>query len=93
MVAYGMSVGVRLGILDAEAYRHTIQRAYRGLRKNAMKQEGAYLIPTRVCLGTCIGDPEYYYKRPTGEGVDYAIGIYIMFGLEYERLTNNITHS
>ena len=93
MFAYGMSVGVRLGILDEEAYINTIQRAYRGLRKNAMKQEGAYLIPTRVCLGTCIGDPEYYYKRPTGEGVDYAIGIYIMFGLEYERLTNNITHS
>jgi len=93
MFAYGMSAGVRLGILDKETYMNTIQKAYNGLRQNAMKQEGSYLIPIHVCLGTCIGDPEYYYKRPTGEGVDYAIGIYIMFGIEYEKLMKNETHS
>jgi len=40
----------------------------------------------KVYEGTCIGDKAYYFGRKTKEGVNYAIGSYIMFYLEYEKL-------
>ncbi|MDO9614142.1 MAG: hypothetical protein Q7J86_06410, partial [Bacteroidota bacterium] len=57
-----------------------------GLKKHASRTEGKYVIPTKVCEGTCIGDRAYYFGRKTKEGVNYAIGAYIMLGLEYENL-------
>lgn len=86
MFAYGMAIGVRLKILDGETFLPVIEKARDGLQKYATRQEGKYLVPTRVCEGTCIGEKPYYYARKTKEGVNYAIGAYIMFELEYAKL-------
>ena len=60
-----------------------------------MKQEGAYLIPTRVCLGTCnIADPgvllEYMSDR-RGSKITLIgnLTLYLYVGAT-RRLTNNI---
>ena len=86
MFAYGITIGIEMKVLNRKTFLPVVQKAYSGLRKNATKTEGKYLIPTRVCEGTCIGDRTYYFGRKTKEGVNYAIGAYIMFDLEYAKL-------
>lgn len=86
MFAYGITIGLEKKVLKQKTFLPVIEKAYAGLQKNATKTEGKYLIPTRVCEGTCIGDKAYYFGRKTKEGVNYAIGSYIMFYLEYEKL-------
>ena len=86
MFAYGMAIGIELKILDQKTFLPVIEKAHAGLLQYATRQEGKYLIPTRVCEGTCIGEKPYYYARKTKEGVNYAIGTYIMFELEYGKL-------
>ena len=89
MFAYGITIGLEKKVLKEKAFLPVIEKAYAGLRKNATKTDGKYLIPTKVCEGTCIGDKAYYFGRQTREGVNYAIGSYIMFYLEYEKMVGN----
>jgi unsaturated rhamnogalacturonyl hydrolase len=86
MFAYGITKGLELKVLNKKIFLPVVEKAYNGLQKNATKTEGKYLIPTKVCEGTCIGDRAYYFGRKTKEGVNYAIGAYIMFDLEYAKL-------
>ncbi len=89
MFAYGLTLGVKLKVLKKAKFLPVIEKAYTGLRQNATRIDGKYLIPTKVCEGTCIGDRAYYFGRKTKEGVNYAIGAYIMFFLEYDKLLKN----
>jgi unsaturated rhamnogalacturonyl hydrolase len=86
MFAYGMAIGIDLEVLNRKQFLPVVERAFSGLKKQASRAEGKYLIPTKVCEGTCIGDRAYYFGRKTKEGVNYAIGAYIMLGLEYEKI-------
>jgi unsaturated rhamnogalacturonyl hydrolase len=86
MFAYGITIGLERKVLNQKTFLPVVEKSYAGLQKYATKQDGKYLIPTRVCEGTCIGDKAYYFGRKTKEGVNYAIGSYIMFYLEYEKL-------
>jgi unsaturated rhamnogalacturonyl hydrolase len=86
MFAYGITIGLKHKVLKTNRFLPVVEKAYAGLQQNATKNEGKYLIPTKVCEGTCIGDKDYYFGRKTKEGVNYAIGAYIMFYLEYEKL-------
>jgi unsaturated rhamnogalacturonyl hydrolase len=86
MFAYGMAIGVDLEVLNRKTFMPVVEKAWSGLKKHASRTEGNYVIPTKVCEGTCIGDRAYYFGRKTKEGVNYAIGAYIMLGLEYEKL-------
>ena len=86
MFAYGITIGLEKKVLKQKTFLPVIEKAYAGLQKNATKSDGKYLIPTKVCEGTCIGDRAYYFERKTKEGVNYAIGSYILFFLEYEKL-------
>lgn len=86
MFGYALTVGILEGVLSKKIYLPVINKVYNGLKKYATVSEGKYLAPSKVCLGTCIGDKEYYYKRSVGIGVNYAVGSYIMFGLVYDKL-------
>ena len=87
MFAYGMTIGLKHGILKKSVYQPVVDKVYYGLRRYAMADMGSgHLSPDKVCVGTCIGDKEYYYNRQTSTGVVFAVGLYIMFGLEYEKL-------
>jgi unsaturated rhamnogalacturonyl hydrolase len=86
MFAYGITIGVELKVLNLKTFLPVIEKSHAGLHRYATRKEGEYLIPTHVCEGTCIGDKSYYFGRKTKEGVNYAIGAYIMFDLEYEKL-------
>jgi len=86
MFGYGIAIGLRHNVLDNKTFRTVVEKAYSGIRHAAIRRDGKYLIPIKVCEGTCIGNRDYYFNRRTKEGVNYAIGAYILFGLEYEKL-------
>jgi len=90
MFAYGITIGLEHKVLKQKMFLPVVEKAYAGLQKNATKTDGKYLIPTRVCEGTCVGNKAYYFGRKTKEGVNYAIGTYIMLYLEYEKLKNSL---
>lgn len=85
MFAYTITMGLKMKLLDKKKYEPIIERAYKGLRDMSMRADGAYLIPTRVSGGTCVGDEDYYLTRKIGEGTGFGYGSFIMFGLAYEQ--------
>jgi len=89
MFAYTITKGLQLKILDKKKYFPMAKSSYDGLRMLSMRNPGggAYLIPTRVSGGTCVGDKEYYLTRKIGEGTGFGYGSFIMFGLAYEQYT------
>ena len=85
MFAYTILKGINLHILPANTFLPVVNKAYEGLRKYSLRKEGSqYLVPTRICIGTCIGDKNYYYHRKQVEGNDFGIGIFSMFEQAYE---------
>jgi unsaturated rhamnogalacturonyl hydrolase len=88
MYAYTIVKGLQLNILNKKKYFPMVEKSYQGLRNLSMRNpSGAYLIPTRVSGGTCVGDKEYYLNRKIGEGTGFGYGSFIMFGLAYEKYT------
>ncbi len=89
MFAYTITKGLQLKILDKKKYFPMAKSSYVGLRALSLRNPGggAYLIPTRVSGGTCVGDKEYYLTRKIGEGTGFGYGSFIMFGLAFEQYT------
>jgi unsaturated rhamnogalacturonyl hydrolase len=85
MFAYGINTAIRMGLVKEEAYKSSVSKAYYGLRKHSLiPVKEKYLTTKNVCVGTCIGDKEYYFKRGSQKGKPYGIGMAMIFGLRYE---------
>jgi len=84
MFGYSILEGIKLGILDKKTFMPIVDLAFKGL-KNSTRVESKYIIPTRICDGTCVGDKEYYYHRRLIEGNDYGIGLFSMFAQKYKK--------
>jgi len=78
MFAYAMILGIRDGILHKKTFQPVVEKAYAGIEKFSLKPVDKYMTITNICIGTCIGDKEYYYKREVMEGAYYAVGAAIM---------------
>jgi unsaturated rhamnogalacturonyl hydrolase len=86
MFAFGITTALKLGIVNDEAYKTSAALAYSGLRQYSLVPVAdKYLITQNVCMATCIGNKDYYLKRPVQKGKPYAIGMFIRFGTKYER--------
>lgn len=93
MFAYGIQSALRHGVVQEPRYRLCTDKAYAGLRAHSIVSKGSrYLTVKNVCVGTCIGNKQYYYQRKTKTGSPYGIGMCIQFGLQYE-LQNGLRKS
>lgn len=87
MFGYGIAGALRMGIVEGEAFRQSVDRAYEGLRKHSTEHKGGgYLSTKNVCVGTCIGDKEYYFRRKAKTGKAFGLGMFILFGRAYQTL-------
>lgn len=86
MFAYAIVKGMQLNVFNQKQYFPMVEKAYDGLRRMSMRNPdgSAYLVPTRVSGGTCVGDQAYYLGRKLTEGTGFGYGSMIMFGLAYE---------
>ena len=86
MFGYGIANALRHKIVSDNIYDHSIRMAFEGLRQYSMSPIGdAYLTPTNVCTGTCIGDKNYYFKRAKQKGKPYGVGMFIQFYMAYTK--------
>ncbi len=86
MFAYTITMGLKMKILDKKLYGPMVEKSYQGLRSMSLKSAGAaYLIPTKVSGGTCVGDENYYLTRKITEGTGFGYGSFILFGTAYEQ--------
>ncbi len=86
MFAYGINNALRLGVVSGDAYEQSVALAYRGLRTySIVPVKNKYLTTDNVCVGTCIGNKDYYFKRGKQKGKPYGIGMFIQFGRRYEQ--------
>lgn len=86
MFAYGILSALQLGIIEGEAYRNSVDMAYKGLREHSIEVIAPpYLSTKNVCKGTCIGDMQYYLNRKTGAVKPSGLAMFILFGRSYER--------
>jgi unsaturated rhamnogalacturonyl hydrolase len=84
MFAYGISIALQYGVLNGAAYEKSVALAYNGLRAHSIQPLGnGYLTTKNVCMGTCIGDQDYYLKRPVKDEKPYSIGMSILFGRQF----------
>ena len=85
MFAYGIQSAIRLGLVSDPSYKTSADLAYRGLREYSLapiSKDG--LIPKNVCVGTCIGDKNYYLHRGVQKGKPYGFAMFMEFGTRYE---------
>ena len=84
MFSYAILTGLQQNILSKKTFLPVVQRAYTGLRKYSIKSTNSpYLIPIKICTGTCIGDKDYYYHRKVVDGKDFGLGVFAMFYKKY----------
>ncbi|MBL0019524.1 MAG: glycoside hydrolase family 88 protein [Bacteroidetes bacterium] len=56
MFGYGIAGALRLGIVEGDAYRLCVERAYGGLRRHSLEPRGrAWLGTLNVCRGLALG--------------------------------------
>ncbi len=83
MFGYGISIGLKEGVIEGAAYEKSAERAFYGLRKYSIRKEKEELITMNVCKGTCIGDKYYYFNRRAASEKSFGIGMFILFGRAY----------
>jgi len=88
MFGYAMARGVRLGLLEESIYRPVLQNALRGLCTHSVEQvKDQYVWPVNICVGTSVGDKNYYYNRSIVSGVGFAFGSFVSFAHEMQLLS------
>lgn len=87
MFSYGLTVALELKIIDEKRFRPVIEKACKGLSEYSLKRlDNNYVTTTNVCMGTCIGNKDYYLDRAKVEGTNFGVGAFIMFGDAYKKL-------
>jgi unsaturated rhamnogalacturonyl hydrolase len=78
---YAMIKAVKKGLLHSSYFRH-ICRAYEGVIKT-LTFEGDDLIVSGICIGTCLGDYQFYINRPTVQNDLHGMGAFLLMCTEY----------
>jgi len=83
----GISMALKAGYID-ESYRAVADKAYKGLAA-AMEDDGnGGVIMPRICIGTGVGDYEFYLARPTSENDLHGMGALLLACNAYHELSN-----
>lgn len=81
LYTYAIAKAVRKGFLHKSYARH-IHKAYKGII-NTLTFEGDDLIVSGICVGTNVGDYEFYIKRPTVQNDLHGMGAFLLMCTEY----------
>jgi unsaturated rhamnogalacturonyl hydrolase len=88
MFGYAIAKGINFKLLPRQEYEPVVNNAMKGLQKLSTARTGRYISPKNVCAGTCIGDENYYYRREVVNGTHYALGAYLLFSAEMNKLND-----
>ena len=81
LFTYAIAKAVKVGILDA-AYLNYATKGYQGVI-DGLTFEGDNLIVSNICVGTGVGDYEFYLNRPTVANDLHGMGAFVLMCTEY----------
>jgi len=81
LYAYAISKAIKKGILH-KSYKRYIDKAYEGVI-NSLTFEGDDLILSNICIGTGVGDYQFYIERPTVQNDLHGMGAFLLMCTEY----------
>ena len=81
LYTYAISKSIKMGILD-KAYIKYAKKGYEGVVAT-LDFEGEDLILSNVCIGTGVGDYEFYLNRPTVQNDLHGMGAFLLMCTEY----------
>jgi len=81
LYTYAISKAIKKGYLHKSFARY-IHKAYKGII-NSLTFEGDNLIVSNICVGTCVGDYQFYIDRPTVQNDLHGMGAFILMCTEY----------
>lgn len=81
LYTYSISKAVKKGYLDA-SYADYAHKGYKGVI-NSLTFEGDNLIVSKICIGTGVGNYEFYLKRPTVANDLHGMGAFVLMCSEY----------
>ena len=83
LFAYALHKAVRMGYIENK-YKENAQKAYNGLIDGVTVNDGKLTLPS-ICIGTMVGDYEYYVTRPSRSNDLHGMGAFIMMCEEFNR--------
>jgi unsaturated rhamnogalacturonyl hydrolase len=81
LYTYAIAKAIKKGILH-KSYKKYIDRAYEGIIKS-LEFEGDDLIISNICIGTGVGDYQFYIDRPTVKNDLHGMGAFLLMCTEY----------
>ena len=84
LFVYAICKACNLGILD-KSYMQYAKKGYDGIISMLEKDDDGYLIVGHVCVGTGVGDYEYYINRPVCDNDLHGLGAFLYMATEYAK--------
>jgi len=81
LYTYAIAKAMKNGFLH-KSYSKYINRAYEGIIKS-LKFEDENLIVSNICIGTGVGNLDFYFKRPTVQNDLHGMGAFLLMCTEY----------
>jgi unsaturated rhamnogalacturonyl hydrolase len=81
LYVYAIAKAIKKGLLH-RAWAKYIHRGYTGIVK-ILNFEGDNLILSKVCVGTNVGDYDFYISRPTAQNDLHGMGAFLLMCTEY----------
>lgn len=89
---YGICNLLRRGLID-QKYMASADKAYNGIIQKKTHMRDNDLIISDICIGTGVGDYNFYLNRPTTENDLHGTGAFLLMCTEYEKLKNQMNNS
>jgi unsaturated rhamnogalacturonyl hydrolase len=80
LYTYAIAKAIKKGLLHP-SYSRYAHKAYRGII-NTLNFEGDDLVVSNICVGTWVGDYEFYVKRPTVQNDLHGMGAFLLMCTE-----------
>lgn len=84
LFAYAIAKAIRMGVLEHE-YKENAVKALYGAEKHSIEYDSDNLLIKRVCVGTGVGDYDFYIKRPTSINDLHGAGAFLLMCSELSR--------
>jgi len=82
LYTYAIAKAIKTGLLHRTFFKY-IHRAYQGLIKT-LRFEGNDLLLQNICVGTGVGDYQFYIDRPRVQNDLHGMGAFLLMATEYQ---------
>lgn len=83
LFVYGICKLIRMGIFRDEKYTHIAKKAYESIIRDHIDTSGEFVVVKNTCVGTAVGDYQYYAGRPTKDDDLHGTGAFTLMTTEY----------